>query len=249
MKWFLILLLFSLFISAYAYGREQLNLHFDVDIQYRVTATKDTEWLSAKKTKVEGIGAIQVKLNKLFDHRLIFTIKKPFDIKGSFKVRTPTRTDGIVAKEKSDTVQIILGPHKGCPKSEKRCQPIVLEDVGNIELRLDLFKAKKSSFGVLLFRPFSFFSDGPVRPSVSYEDKELDCGSQIESGWFIFASNIRAVGSPDTISLCIEGPDGDKECAEDREGEVEVSANQSGKYSIVAWDTNPIQTRCVINAI
>jgi len=235
-------------VCSNTYARDQLTLQFEVEFQYTVFGGDKVEWIAMDKMKVDGIGALQVKLNKTVQQRLIFTVKKPFDLKSVFKIRTPQRSDGIVGKAESDSIQIILGPHQGCPEEESRCKPITLDDVGNIELRLELYKAQAPSFGVLLFRPYSQTLMLPVRPSVSYKNEKVACDSHIETEWFIFARDIEVSGAPDIISLCIEKPNGDKECAEDRETEVEVTASQSGKYNVVAWNTTPFQTVCSIYA-
>lgn len=231
-----------------ATARAPLTLNFEVEVQRRVVDPASEQWATVTKVKAEGIAGLQSYLDPQTTHRLVITVFKPQDLKGSFKVRTPLRVDGVTL-DLGRSAQLILGPHTGCPDAEARCKPFTEEEVGQIEMRMDLEKAKQTAFGILAIRPYSQPVEEAVRTALVFKDKTIPCGATVEKGWWIFASSVYSSANPkDTISLCVQEPDGDIECADDEEFEIGKKMNQTGQYEFVVWNSSPTVARCFVRA-
>jgi len=244
----LFLILLSIPISGIA--KTELNLEFDIEVQRFHKDPEGNTWVSEQRTNFFGIGGIQFHADGSQIYRLIITAKKPYDLKGSFKVRMPNRVDGVVALENSTKVSIILGPQEGCKVAEDRCKPITSQDVGNLELMLALKRAKKVSLGIILLRPYESSPSPMVRTSLSHRDKPLPCGSKVESGWWIFASSTGAHSDPlNGISLCVRKPDGEFECAKEKEEKIRVKMGTTGIFQFITWDGDASYAICEVEAV
>jgi len=241
-------IILALLFSSVAYAKPSLTLEYMAEVQMELKDPTGPVWIThAVRHVAHGVGGLQVWLDPQGRHRIKITARKPHDVRGSFKIRMPSRSDGVVANPNSDTVSIIFGPHEGCPDSEARCKPLTENDLGNVELRLDLEKAKQSSLGVMLLRPYKDASDIAIRPALSYEGKEVKCNTKVEKGWWIFASRMVA-DTVDAISVCVREPDGNVECAKDQAKEIKIKIQQTGTYEFTIWNSSPYEASCVVQA-
>jgi len=245
----MIKLLFLLTIfTPISIAKSQLSLKFQLEVERLQSDPEGDSWKTVDKQFVAGVGGLQFHVDDA-KYRLKITAFKPYDLDGTFKVRMATRADGIVAPKNTETVSIIFGPHEGCPKTEKRCLPISIMDVGNVELRLDLRKARGTSLGIFLLRPFSERINFTVRPAIKYKDKQIHCGSKVKKGFWIFASKMQSESDPiNNISMCVKEPDGKVECAKDEEGSLKVRINQSGLFKFSVWNAYSETQTCEVEA-
>jgi len=250
--WLLLALavLISMLLSLKSYSRSQLSLEYKVSIQVEYNDPEGTEYQTIAWKEMSGIGGIQVALDPVKKHRMVIKVRKPINLAGIFKVRMPTRVDGVNAPTGLEYAQIIFGPQRGCPGiGEDACKPITEDDIGNIELRLDLKQAEQTAFGVFLFRPYADPLDFAIRPSIKYKDKIIKCGSSIKKGLWLFAKRARADTDPmDTISLCALDPKKKWDCAGDKEDSMKIRINKKGRYLFVAWNKSPTYSTCEIFA-
>jgi hypothetical protein len=246
---FLFAVAVSMLASTTVLARTQLALRYEAEVQAGQHDPMGTVWQTVTALKADGIGGLQVYLDPKKQHRLKLTVFKPHDLKGTYKVRTPLRSDAVTLGPEARSGTIILGPHPGCQEIESRCAPYTIEEIGLIEFRMDLEKAKRSAFGVLLIRPYDEVLEVASRTAITFQDKTIACGSTVDKGWWIFASSINSNADPiDTISLCVQEPDGDIECADDRENEISKKANERGWYEFINWNSTPTAARCFIKA-
>jgi hypothetical protein len=245
----LLLCFFLLLISALRVeARERLSLNHFVEIQYRSLTVG--EWRSLTAREFDGVGALQFHLDSNFEYRMIITVRKPFDLAGTLRVRMVTRTDGIALPAGSETGRIIFGPQNGCQANEERCRPLSLDDVGLVETRLDLEKARVTSIGAFTIRPFSTPMPITIRTRYFRGDQEIFCGSTVKKGWLIFGKRLRADGSPiDTISACGRRPNGKIACAEDQDYQVEIRANEIGRLYFSIWNREALEDQCHFNVV
>lgn len=245
MKLFLLLLL----LTVQANAKNQLTLDYKAEVQVRVGDVEGDTWNTVEE--INGpIGGGQFWLKRDLVFRLKITARKPHDIKGTFKVRTPTRTDGVVAPEGTGEVVMIFGPHKGCPEQEERCRKLSLNDIGNVELMLKLERADQVSLGIFLLRPYDEELELAYRPALTYKNKSILCGDTVKKGFWIFARRFYGSASPlDTISLCVKNPKGKVKCVEDSEDdEIKIKARRAGTYEFTTWNRGPISSTCYIKA-
>jgi hypothetical protein len=121
-----------------------------------------------------------------------------------------------------------------------------MKDLGLVEVRVDLEKAKRSSFGAFLLRPFDLGEVVKVRPSLMADEKIIACGSKVKKGFWIFAMKVKADGTPiDSISLCVLNPRGDTSCAEDKEFELAARMSTYGTFKFSLWDNLGRKTDCL----
>jgi len=251
MTWFkkLICLVMFFVLPGDAQARTQLTLKYNVQVQTELHDPVENIWQTVEEVDVDGIGSLQVHLYPNKKYRLKLTVSKPYDLKGVYKIRTPIRHDSIVLGPKTTKGTIILGPHKGCEK-EKRCNPFTTEEIGMFEFRMDIEKAERSSFGVLLIRPYEEQAEGAARAAITFRNETISCGSTIDKGWWIFASSFHSNANPlDNISLCLHEPDGDVRCSKDNKHKVSVKANQRGRYEFINWNRTPTGVVCFINSV
>ena len=245
----LYLILVFVLMSIPANAKSQLNLGFELEAQMLKQDPEGDVWQTLQKKSFLGVGGFQFHIAG-GKYRLKITAHKPYDIKGVFKVRMPGRVDGVVAPAKKTSVSIILGPHKGCPAKKARCLPLTKDDFGNLELRLDLKKAKQTSLGIALLRPYDTRVNFAIRPALRYEDLSVPCGAKVPKGWWIFASSMKAESDPiSSISLCVREPDGDVECAEEKEESVRVKLNEEGLFQFIVWNESADTVACEIEAV
>jgi hypothetical protein len=245
-----VFVLFLAFVMAVkSHAKTQLTADFVAEVQQKYVDVAGTEWKTIKTTHVvDSIGGLQFFLEKQNTYRLKLTVKKPYDIAGSLRVRMPTRKDGVAVGAGTDRAVLIFGPQMGC-KDEPRCEPLNLNDSGVLEIRMDLEKADHSSFGILMLRPHDEQLDLALRPSIKYKDIDVGCESTVEKGWWIFASKVKASTYPtDSISLCVRKPNGKVECADDEETSIKVRVDDSGVYSFFSWNKTPLHSECSIKA-
>jgi hypothetical protein len=233
---------------ANSYARDRLNLAFSVEIQYRPSMA--APWNPVKKLTSEGLSAIQFHLDSINEYRMVLKVSKPHDIKGEFKARMITRTDGVVVPPDSSEGTIIFGPHKGCTDElGNRCKPLGLSDVGLVELRLDLEKAVETAIGAFSIRPYDNPSMIAVRPSIRYKETQIECNSSVDKGWWIFAKKFIADSTPiSSISLCVTTPKSKVKCSKDLEFQLKVKANEKGPYKFTLWNEKGVKRECIIFA-
>lgn len=230
------------YVSNSAHARERLNLQFSVDIQYRQLLSN--QWVTLNSKSYDGIGGLQAHLDSSAQYRMVLTVRKPFDLSGAFRVRMFSRVDGVALPVNTEKGVIIFGPQDGC-QNETRCEPLSLNDVGQVELRLDLEKAQETALGIFNFRPYDESPPITIRTQYFYDGKEIACGSSVKKGWWIFAKKLKGSGSAvDTISICAKNPKGSIECADDRETEVKVRANRNGTIKFSLWNNKAIENGC-----
>ena len=237
------------FFGDVVFARNELTLKFNATVQAFHKDPEGGQWKKVVSKDFRGLGGLQFQLKKKVTYRIIFSVKKPKDLKAVFKARMLGRKDGIVVAPEEEKAQIIFGSQPGCQVATDRCKPLGMSDVGNVELRLEVEKAKAASFGILLIRPYDKKTPVEVRPALRYDDEKVYCGSKIDSGWWIFASDMEVKADPTkTISLCVKEPDGDHQCSENEETEFEVRIDESGVYQFSFWDEIPRFSTCEIRA-
>ena len=249
MRYFITLLLLAifLFVCRMSYARTELTLSYKAQIQEKYIDPEGDEWRTTVSKSFTAIGGLQFMLRPESNYRLKLIVTKPYDIAGKLRVRTPTRMDGILSPAGTDKAVIIFGNQEGC--DEPRCKPLNLNDVGNIELRMELDEAQHTSFGIMLFRPYATELPFAVRIALKYKDKHIACGSQVKKGWWIFASSMTAEAVQlGTVSLCVSDPDGEVKCAPDQEEVLKIKINKKGIYNFVAWNTSPKFMECYVEA-
>lgn len=242
-----LLVLVLLFIPLRLQAKTQLTLDYKVMAQVLVGDIEGDTWNTVQSAS-GPITGLQFFLEKAETYRLLIEVRKPHDIKGTFKIRTPTRTDGLVAPKGTDKLKIILGPQKGC-NGESRCDPITINDIGNVEMMLTLEEANQVSLGVFLLRPHDEKLDLAYRPALTYKGNQILCGSTVKKGFWIFARRFHGNASPlDTISLCVKNPKGKVFCVGEKEYEIKIKARKSGLYEFTAWNATPVQSTCYVRA-
>lgn len=232
------------YISSAAYARDRLNLKFEIVIQYRQLMTNN--WITHKEESFDGIGGLQTHLDSSAEYRMVIIVRKPFDLSGTFRVRMFSRVDGIALPSGTDSGTIIFGPHDDCSSNEVRCKPLTLNDVGQVELRMDLEKSQETALGIFNFRPYDASPPITIRARYFYDGKEIACGSTVKKGWWIFGKKLKGSGSVvDTISICAKKPKGSFDCADDQESEVKTRANEKGVLRFSIWNNKAIEDKCV----
>lgn len=230
-------------------ARERLDLRFSVEIQFRPNSV--TEWINTQTKEMVGVGGIQYYQGRFNEYRMVLKVEKPTDLKGVFRARTNLRNDGIALGQGSGQGIIIFGPHDGCQNDgdNRRCDPLSLNDVGLVELRLDVEKATKTALGTFSIRPYDVAPEAVIRPGIVYKGREIPCESTVDKGWWLFAKKLQADSTAiDSISLCVLTPKGERKCAEDQEFEVETRVSKEGKYVIEIWNKRIIKRTCTIYA-
>ena len=228
------------------YASPELVLESSVKIQRQ----SSSGWQTVEEKRFRGISGIQYLLDEGQVYRLIVSVEKPFDLEGVLRVRMVTRSDGTSLPKEVKSGQIIFGPHTGCPVGEKRCEPLSIDDVGLVEVRLDVEKAQFTGLGVFTLRPFTEPTPAKIRPSIQYKDSIVSCGSTIKDGFWLFAPKIRGNGSRvDSISVCLTGPKGKVICAEDGDFQVKKRVTKKGRYTFTIFDERVRRTDCGVTAI
>lgn len=241
-----------------AHARDRLNLSFSIAIQYEF----GEEWITSKELKsVTGLGGLQFHIDPEKKYRMVIKVPKPHDIKGTFRARSATRVDGVVVPPDSTEGVIIFGPQPSCNTRcneldtnclntlENRCAPLSLDDVGLVEMRLDLEKASETAIGAANVRPYDKAPPIPVRASIRYKEGLIQCDSTVDKGWWIFAKKLVADSdSLTSISLCVTTPANKTLCADDREFDLKIKANQKGTYRFEVWNDKGIGKTCLVHA-
>lgn len=244
MKKVIFLLATLLTIASFSQDAK-MNLNYKVKIQFRLSQASD--WRNIVDEKIEGLSGVQYYLDNSYEHRMIIEVEKPQGLKGTLRVRTPIRLDGVTLSANSTVGRIIFGPQAGC-EGEKRCEPLSTNDVGLVEIRLDSELANATAFGAFLLRPFTVRPEPAIRPVVQYNDKNVPCGTAVKKkGFWIFAKSIFTDASlADTISLCAINPKGKRECAELFDWDLKIKGSKKGLYTFILWNEDFNKTKCDI---
>ena len=240
----IVLCLVGIFTAAALRAKSPLGLAFTLELQTLIADPTGEVWATAKAEAYEGIGGFQGPVAEGSDHRLIIRAARPFDGEGTLKVRTPARAKGAVFGKGGSHIQVILGPHKGCSVS---CEPITIADVGNLEVRMDLKRAKASSFGHILLRPYDERWSFNLEPYISYRGKHIPCGAEVTKGGWLSMRRATIISDPtSTLSLCVHPPIGKTRCSKPGNPEVGIRLKARGEYIVQAWSETPGLAECEV---
>lgn len=240
------LLLIILMFTVDAKASPELVLESSVTIQ-----RKDASgWISVESKKFKGISGLQYLIDDGQIYRMVIEVEKPYDLEGTMRVRMVTRSDGVVVPRDQKTGRIILGPHDGCPDNEVRCKPLTIDDVGLVEIRIDVEKAQFTGFSVFTLRPYDEVTPVQIRPSITYKGNNISCGSQVKKGFWIFSPKLVGNSSRvESISICITDPKGKVKCAADGEYQLKKHISKKGDYVFTVFDDRVRKSSCYFEAV